>query len=82
LKQEAIAMKRQAKAVTGSTRSFAQSSNGDTVDSVTLDLLAEWRRQDATDNRQDIRAAEQDVTEFKKAMNKSRALAGQPPVYP
>ncbi|MGD0299619.1 MAG: hypothetical protein ABSE86_21140 [Bryobacteraceae bacterium] len=75
-------MKRHAKAVAGSTRRFAQPANVDTVDSVTLDLLANWRRQDATDNPRDIRAAEQEVAEFKKSMNKNRALAGQPPVYP
>jgi hypothetical protein len=75
-------MKRQAKTVTRPIRRFAQSSNGDTVDSVTLDLLANWRRQDATDNPHDIRVAEQEVAEFKKAMNDNRVLAGQPPVFP
>jgi hypothetical protein len=75
-------MKRQAKTASRPTRRFAQSSNGDAVDSVTLDLLANWRRQDATDNPQDIRVAQYEVAEFKKAMNENRALASQPPVYP
>lgn len=75
-------MKRRAKVETRPTRRFAQPANGDSVDSVTLELLANWRRQDATDQPEEIRAAEREVTAFKKAMNDTRAQAGQPLVYP
>ena len=74
-------MKRQARADALPTRRFAQSANGDTVDIVTLELLDMWR-QDATNNPRVIRAAEREVTAFKKAMNENRFLAGQPLVFP
>ena len=61
---------------------FAHSGNGDIVDSATLELLSSWRRQDATDKPQEIRAAERELAAFKKAMNENRALAGQPLVFP
>ena len=52
------------------------------VDTATLDLLAAWRFEDATDNLDEIRAAERELSEFKKAMNETRTLAGEPPIYP
>jgi hypothetical protein len=52
------------------------------VDTATLELLEAWRRQDATDDVEQLRAAERELTEFKKAMNESRTLAGEPPLYP
>lgn len=52
------------------------------VDSATLDLLEAWRLQDATDDPEALRAAEQELSEFKKTMNESRALAGEPLLYP
>jgi hypothetical protein len=52
------------------------------IDTATLDLLDGWRRQDATDNLEEIRAAERDLTEFKSAMNANRILAGEPILYP
>ena len=75
-------MKRQAKAENKTTQLCNHSINGDTVDRVTLDLLAKWRLQDATENPEEICAAEQELTAFKKAMNENRALAGQPLVFP
>jgi hypothetical protein len=51
------------------------------VDTATLELLQGWRLQDATDNLEEVRAAEQDLTEFKRAMNQNRTLAGEPLLY-
>jgi hypothetical protein len=48
----------------------------------TLELLEAWRLQDATDDLDQLRAAERELTEFKKAMNESRTLAGEPLLYP
>ncbi len=47
-------------------------SNNGPVDTATLELLASWRLPDATSDPNQIRAAEQDLHEFKKAMNESR----------
>jgi len=44
-------------------------------------LLAQWKAEDATIDPAAIRAAEREVSEFKKSMNASRAEAGEPPVY-
>jgi hypothetical protein len=52
------------------------------IDHATLELLASWRREDATDDPAVIRAAEQSVAEFKKAMNDNRIEAGEPVLYP
>jgi hypothetical protein len=52
------------------------------VDSATLDLLETWRLQDATDDPEQLRAAEHELTEFKKAMNEGRTLGGEPLLYP
>jgi hypothetical protein len=52
------------------------------VDTATLDLLAAWRLEDATGNLDEIHAAERELSEFKKAMNETRALAGELPIYP
>lgn len=51
------------------TQPLAQLSNDDPVDTATLELLASWRLQDATDNPDELRAAEQELAEFKRAMN-------------
>jgi hypothetical protein len=51
------------------------------VDTATLELLQGWRLQDATDNPEEVRAAEQELTEFKRAMNENRALTGEPLLY-
>jgi hypothetical protein len=53
-----------------------------TVDTATLELLAGWRSQDATDDPDELRAAEQELADFKKAMNERRAAAGEPVLYP
>jgi hypothetical protein len=48
----------------------------------TLDLLLSWRRQDATTDPEQIRSAEQELGEFKKAMNENRTAAGEHVLYP
>jgi hypothetical protein len=52
------------------------------IDTATLDLLAGWRRSDATDNPDEVRAAERDLAEFKRAMNENRIAAKDPALYP
>ena len=56
-------------------------ANG-SADTATLELLEAWRLQDATDDLEQLRAAERELSEFKKAMNESRTLAGEPLLYP
>jgi hypothetical protein len=56
-------------------------SNGP-IDAATFELLAAWRLADATDDPEEIRAAEQELDEFKRTMNKNRTRAGEPLVYP
>ena len=51
-------------------------------DTATLELFAKWRVEDATDNPEELRKAEQELAEFKKAMNENRVQAGEPLVYP
>jgi hypothetical protein len=61
---------------------IAQPSANGSIDSATLELLAGWRVEDATKNPEDIRAAEKELAEFKKAMNKNRTGSGEPLLYP
>jgi len=65
-----------------STPPATQSPNNGAIDTATLELLASWQRQDATANPDELRAAEEELAEFKKAMNENRTLFGQPVVYP
>jgi hypothetical protein len=57
-------------------------SNAPSIDSATLDLLARWGREDATTDPEQIRAAERDIADFKKAMNGTRVFSGEPLLYP
>ncbi len=65
----------------GAVPPIPKPTNG-VIDSATLDLLATWRREDVTENPEEVRAAEREVAEFKRAMNENRAGSGEPPVYP
>jgi hypothetical protein len=56
-------------------------SNG-WIDTATLDLLAAWREQDATTDPEKIREAEEELADFKKAMNESRKTVGEPLLFP
>jgi hypothetical protein len=52
------------------------------IDTATLDLLAAWREQDATTDPEKIREAEEELADFKKAMNESRKTVGEPLLFP
>jgi hypothetical protein len=55
---------------------------GGSVDTATLELLASWKAQDATTDPELIRAADEEVAEFMKAMNKNRAATGERLLFP
>ena len=61
---------------------FGPPSGSGVIDTATLDLLKAWRLQDATDSPEEIRAAESELAEFKRAMNETRASAGEPILFP
>jgi hypothetical protein len=48
----------------------------------TRNLLALWREEDATDDPEAIREAEEELAEFKQAMNEARAAAGARLLFP
>ncbi len=52
------------------------------IDTATLELLAAWRQQDATSDPEQVRAAEEELAEFKKAMNENRKPSGEPVLFP
>ena len=52
------------------------------ADTATLELLASWRTQDATDDPEEICAAEQELADFKQTMNGHRTASGEPLLYP
>jgi hypothetical protein len=47
----------------------------------TEQLLERWATEDATDDPEEIAAAERDLAAFKADMNTNRALSGERPVY-
>jgi hypothetical protein len=55
-----------------SAQLIGQPSTSGKIDTVTLDLLAAWRTEDATNDAEQIRAAKDELAEFKPAMNKGR----------
>lgn len=63
-------------------QTIAQQATNRLIDSATLELLASWRRQDFTTDPEQIQAAEQELADFKKAMNENRAASGEPLLYP
>jgi predicted outer membrane protein len=48
----------------------------------TRDLLRAWLEEDATDDPEEIRKAEEELARFKQAMNETRAAAGARLLYP
>ena len=52
------------------------------LDTATLELLANWRRQDETTDQEQLRAAENELEQFKKAMHDNRVVAGEPTPHP
>jgi hypothetical protein len=39
------------------------------IDTATIELLAKWRVEDATDDPEEVRLAEQELAQFKQSMN-------------
>jgi hypothetical protein len=54
----------------------------ESVDTATLDLLSVWQREDATSDPTQLKAAEEELAVFMKAVNESRTASGEPLVYP
>ena len=52
------------------------------IDYALLELLQEWREEDATDDPEVIRQRQIELEEFKRNMNENRRRDGRPPVYP
>ena len=67
--------------VTPATPSAEPATNG-SIDTATLELLASWRLEDSKATPDQIRAAEEELREFKRAMNEARSSTGQPLLYP
>ena len=75
-------MKRQTTSEAAPLLPLVQPLPNDSLDTATLEFLASWKRQDATDDPDERRAAEQELREFKKALNESRVLSGESLLYP
>ena len=56
--------------------------NNGSIDTATLELLAAWKVEDATTDPEKLREADEEVTEFKKAMNENRAATGARLLFP
>ena len=54
----------------------------DTENAAAIALLKQWREQDATDEPDEIRKAEEELAEFKSNMNANREASGEGRVYP
>ncbi len=52
------------------------------IDTATLDLLSVWQREDATSDPVQLKAAEEELAIFMKAVNEARLASGEPLVYP
>ena len=52
------------------------------ADIATLELLATWKDEDATDDPEKLREADEEIAKFKKAMNENRAAAGARLLFP
>jgi hypothetical protein len=51
-------------------------------DTPTMTLLRSWLEEDATDDPEEIRAAEEELRQFKRNMNRPRQEAGARLLYP
>lgn len=51
------------------------------VDTTTLELLRSWQQEDETSDPVQLKAAEKELAEFKKAVNDSRSSSGEPLLY-
>ena len=64
----------------GEVRVFEQTTITD--DDPTIALLKSWLEEDATDDPEELRAAEEELREFKRNMNLPRKQAGARLLYP
>jgi hypothetical protein len=62
--------------------SLAKPSFNRGVDTATLQLLSQWKTEDATRNPEEVHAAERELNEFKKSMNDRRTESGEPSLFP
>jgi hypothetical protein len=60
----------------------AQPSAKGSTDTATLELLSGWRLEDSSPTPDQVRAAEDELREFKRAMNENRASTGESILYP
>lgn len=60
----------------------ATSSVPQSVDTATLELLSIWQHEDATTDPEQLKAAEEELAVFMKAVNEARTASGEPLVYP
>jgi hypothetical protein len=52
------------------------------IDTATLELLAAWKAEDATEDPEKLREADEQIAEFKKAMNENREATGARLLFP
>ena len=52
------------------------------IDTATLELLAVWKAEDSTTDPEKLREADEEVAEFKKAMDENRAATGARLLFP
>ena len=52
------------------------------IDTATLELLASWKAEDATTDPKKLREADEEIAQFKKAMNENRAATGARLLFP
>lgn len=52
------------------------------VDTATLELLSIWQQEDSTTDPAQLKAAEEELATFMKAINEARTESSEPLVYP
>lgn len=67
---------------TGRLPGNATPTTPESVDTATLELLSIWQQEDATADPAQLKAAEEEVAAFMKAVNEARTASGEPLVYP
>jgi hypothetical protein len=82
IKREGGNVKNQTTSGTTPVLPTAQPSSNGAIDTATLELLASWRLEDSKATPDQIRKAEEELREFKQAMNENRTTAGEVILYP
>ena len=52
------------------------------IDTATIELLSIWQQKDATTDPAQLKAADEELAAFRKAVNEARTASGEPLVYP